>query len=133
MRVGCLHENRQYDLFDDYEFTKETARLLVPSWCLNCENEKDCDAKDVVLYYKRSGFESKPNVDWEYNTLSLDDFRNLDYQDSNYDYCDDLNSDLEVEFEAEHDRVPYEIVKLTITYERCSEEEYNKLREDKNE
>ena len=133
MSMGCLHKNRTYDLCDDYEFTKETAKLLVPSWCSDCEDEEDCDSKEDVLHYKRSDFTSKPEIDWEYNTLHINEFRNLDYQDSDSDYCENLDSDLEVEFEAEHDRVPYEIVKLTIIYERCSEEEYNKLRGEKND
>lgn len=127
--TSCEHKNRGYDLFNDYEFTVDTAKIVVPNWCQDCECQDDeaSDYKETTLYYKRKGLTIEPDCDWEYNSFPKYGFEDLWYQNSNQYYLKDLDADLEVEFEAHINRVPYEEVKLYITYQRCSEEEYNKI------
>ena len=128
----CKHENREYDLFDDYKFTKNSVVLTVPNWCSNCikikENEvnENYNFREDIFYYKFKFFMSNPDHDWEYNSLRFKGFYDLDYLDSDFD-PDNIDNELEVTFSSAHDAIPYEMVQLEITYERCSKEEYQKL------
>ena len=121
-----MHKKRIHDLFIDYKFTKESAKLLIPNWCADCENKENDDYKEDELYYKFKSFQSDPECDYNYNTLRLDGFEQLEYEDSNFN-CDNIEDDLEVIFEASHLSL-HEFIKLIIIYTRCSRKEYETMK-----
>lgn len=138
MKTKCEHINREYDLFDNYVFTKKIAKLTVPNWCIDCakikENEinETYDYKEDILYYKFLSFESDPRLDWQNNTLYLKDFHDLYYVGNDFD-PDNIGDELTIIFESANTLIPYEIIELKITYKKCSKETYNKIINKNNE
>lgn len=132
MKSPCLHHQRKRDLYNGYELTPHTAKLIVPNWCAHCECDDDdtSDYKETPIYYKTKDYETDPHTDFLHNPFKLDEFFEMEREDDDFD-PDNIQRDLEVSFESFHPQLFYDTVKLTIIYQRCSKEEYNHLRRGK--
>lgn len=126
--------NRIYDLYIDYYFNRNVAKLLVPSVHTECEcnNNGKSDYREKNVYYKRTSHKINPEVvrvdKHEYKGVKLDDLSDFEHKDDNFLMQRDNDIDrFDATFEAWLPIVR-EMVSVVVTYVRCSEQEYKNIK-----
>ena len=130
----CKHTKREFDVMDDWVFELPRIKSFFPNWCYNCpdkQDDKEVDYKRSVFYFELSTYSTKPDLDYDYNTLHLYDLEwqkwNIEDKDS---YIDNEKGpmSISVEIEAWCPRfAPGDGVKLTLEYKKCSKKRYEEL------
>lgn len=133
-KTKCNHAHRIYDLYTDYRFDRDVAKLIVPSVCADCKcnDDEKSDYREDEVYYKRTSYEINPEIvrvgKHEYKGVKLDDLSEFEYEDDTFLMDLDNNIDSFVAtFEAWLSMVR-EMVSVTITYIRCSKKEYKVIK-----